>query len=161
MTIQQIATIDIPVTDIPRAVSWYEQILEMIVLHQSEEAAMLTFTHGEEPSFYLVKIKHEKRIYFMNSFTGVRHSMIGLFVKDLKNFHQNLSEHEVTIPDIQILADPDLVSLASKMLMAMSLASPILSPIKQKKKPACDRFLFCYFFIIALRAAFSNKNGNN
>ncbi|GAB1304218.1 VOC family protein [Bacillus altitudinis] len=51
MTIQQIATIEIPVTDIPRAVSWYEQILEMIVLHQSEEAAMLTFTHGEGPFF--------------------------------------------------------------------------------------------------------------
>jgi catechol 2,3-dioxygenase-like lactoylglutathione lyase family enzyme len=51
LTIQQIATIEIPVTDIPRAVSWYEQILEMIVLHQSEEAAMLTFTHGEGPYF--------------------------------------------------------------------------------------------------------------
>ncbi|MGD7062535.1 VOC family protein [Bacillus altitudinis] len=108
LTIQQIATIEIPVTDIPRAVSWYEQILEMIVLHQSEEAAMLTFTHGEGPSFYLVKTKHEKRIYFMNSFTGVRHSMVDLFVKDLKIFHQYLSEHEVTVSDIQILADPDL-----------------------------------------------------
>ncbi|MFB4386913.1 VOC family protein [Bacillus sp. BR_10] len=96
MTIQQITTIEIPVTNIPRAVSWYEQILEMIVLHQSEEAAMLTFTHGEGPSFYLVKTKHEKRIYFMNSFTGVRHSMIDLFVKDLKNFHQYLSEHHQT-----------------------------------------------------------------
>ncbi|MCY7712349.1 MULTISPECIES: hypothetical protein [Bacillus] len=34
--------------------------------------------------------------------------MIDLFVKDLKNFHQYLSEHEVTVSNIQILADTDL-----------------------------------------------------
>ncbi|MFP7282554.1 VOC family protein [Bacillus altitudinis] len=150
MTIQQIATIEIPVTDIPRSVSLYEQILEMIVLHQSEEAAMLTFTHGEGPSFYLVKTKQEKRIYFMNSFTGVRHSMIDLFVKDLKNFHQYLSEHEVTVSDIQILADPDLGGFSFEDVDGNVFASPILSPIKQKKKPACDRFLFFVIFSSSL-----------
>ncbi|MGX9290083.1 VOC family protein [Bacillus sp. A015] len=90
MYIQQIATIEIPVTNIRRAISWYEKLLDMTVIHHSEEAAMLTFTHGKGPSFYLVKTESEKRIYFMNSFTGVRHSMIDLFVKDLKKFHQYL-----------------------------------------------------------------------
>ena len=57
----------------------------MIVLHQSEEAAMLTFTHGEDLLLSRQNKTRETNLLY-ELFTGVRHSMIDLFVKDLKTF---------------------------------------------------------------------------
>ena len=97
--IKGIATVEIPVSSLDRSVVWYEEVLSMIAVYRDERTAMLRFRgHGPGvPTVYLVETEERRPLYFVNSYTGITHSIIDLLAPNLQTFRHFLQEKGVEV----------------------------------------------------------------
>ncbi|KMK76613.1 hypothetical protein AB990_09570 [Alkalihalobacillus pseudalcaliphilus] len=108
MIVPRVASIEIPVRDVAAAVEWYGQVLGMKPSFQEQGAAMLHFQNENQrdvPSFYLVKTEVEGNLSFLNTHTGIEHSVIDFYVEDLQRFHQELQQKGVQVEELNLRPD--------------------------------------------------------
>lgn len=85
----QLATIELPVTDLARAVSWYEKVLGCALSWSDESHALLRFRPGVD--LLLVRTDDPTRLSFRSSATGVHHGVVDFRTSDLEALHASLS----------------------------------------------------------------------
>lgn len=103
--IPRIATIEIPVTNIEQSVAWYGKFLGTKAAFQDEKSAMLHLQGGRRvgvPTLYLVQTEDPGRLFFINTHTGIIHSIIDFFIHDLEKFHSFLKQEGVKVTDLNI-----------------------------------------------------------
>ncbi|HEU5138700.1 MAG TPA: VOC family protein [Bacillales bacterium] len=103
--ISKIATVEIPVSDLDRSVKWYTEKLNLHLDFKGDQNAMLLFNKKGTPSIFLVETHEESRLSFLNSNTGVTHSVIDFYTEDLKGFYEYLKGQDVEVGSYN--ADPD------------------------------------------------------
>lgn len=111
--VPRIATIELPVSDLRRAVDWYG---EMLGAHPQGEwndawtAAMLHFQGGAGalgvPSIYLVKTADKRRLTFRNTRHGYMQSVVDLYTHDLQGYYRFLQERGADVNEIDWEAEP-------------------------------------------------------
>ncbi|MBW7475582.1 sigma-70 family RNA polymerase sigma factor [Paenibacillus oenotherae] len=111
--VPRIATIEIPVSDLRRAVQWYGEMLGAKLQGEWNgewTAAMLHFQGGSGaigvPSIYLVKTEDNRRLTFRNTRHGYIQSVIDLYTHDLKGYYRFLKEHGVDVNEIDWELEP-------------------------------------------------------
>lgn len=104
MTINKVATIEIPVTNIQRSVYWYKEILQLHLLHHDENfgTAMLSLTSKGAPTLYLVEVEEMSPLAFYNQRTGITHSIIDFYTNDLKSYHKYLLDQGVDADPLEV-----------------------------------------------------------
>ncbi|MFC5404325.1 sigma-70 family RNA polymerase sigma factor [Cohnella soli] len=114
----RVAGVEIPVTDLKKAVAWYTVTFGMKVLGEPEgdwEAAMLYLDGGERlgvPNFYLVETQDEQRLAFVNSYANVTHSVIDFYTANVEPMLTGLRTRKVKMNGASGFFDPDGNSLA-------------------------------------------------
>ena len=103
--ITKIATVEIPVSDLERSIQWYTEVLKLKLNYKGEKAAMLLFNTKGSPTIFLVETNEKRRLSFLNTNTGVTHSVIDFYTPDLKGFYEYLKERSVEVGPYN--ADPD------------------------------------------------------
>ncbi len=101
--VPRIATIEIPVSNIQQSIDWYNKILGIKAVHQDETAAMLHLQGGNligVPTIYLVQTNEVTRLAFKNSNSGVIHSIIDFYMRDLERFHFFLKQEGIKVTDL-------------------------------------------------------------
>jgi catechol 2,3-dioxygenase-like lactoylglutathione lyase family enzyme/predicted DNA-binding protein YlxM (UPF0122 family) len=111
--VPRIATIELPVSDLHRAVEWYGEMLGAKLQGEWSDdltAAMLHFQGGlgaiGVPSIYLVKTEDKRRLIFKNTRHGYIQSVIDLYTHDLKGCYRFLKEHGVDVNEIDWGREP-------------------------------------------------------
>ncbi|MDB5053710.1 MAG: polymerase sigma factor [Bacilli bacterium] len=116
--IWRVAGVEIPVSDLKKAVVWYAEIFGMKVLGELKddwEAAMLYLDGGERigvPNFYLVETADEQRLAFVNSNTNITHSVIDFYSSNVNLMLTDLRVRKVQLNGTSGFFDPDGNSLA-------------------------------------------------
>lgn len=114
----RVAGVEIPVADLKKAIAWYAETFGMKVLGEPEkdwEAAMLYLDGGERlgvRNFYLVKTEDDQRLAFVNTHTGVTHSVIDFYSANVKSILADLHVRGVRMNGASGFFDPDGNSLA-------------------------------------------------
>lgn len=98
--VPRITSIEIPVSNLKRAVNWYNQILGLTLLGEFQDSwkeAMMQFPGQVTgvPTIYLVQTDSNDRLGFYNTNRGYTQSIIDFHVPDLSAFHQQLQSHGV------------------------------------------------------------------
>ncbi|ERI09265.1 VOC family protein [Aneurinibacillus aneurinilyticus] len=107
-----ITSVEVPVSNLDKALSWYTEILQFQVMWRDEQSAFIALP-GEGTRLFLVQTNDEKRLEFTNTNTGVVHSVIDFYVENLPAFHAFLKQHGVEVTELQPKAmgfgfrDPD------------------------------------------------------
>ncbi|HET7656966.1 MAG TPA: VOC family protein [Bacillales bacterium] len=105
--ISKIATIEIPVSQLERSIKWYTEILDLNIHHHGEKNAMLGFKWPGSATLYLVETYEQERLSFLNTNTGVTHSVIDFYTSDLKGLYNYLKEQNVEVGTLNVNpADP-------------------------------------------------------
>ncbi|QMV42030.1 sigma-70 family RNA polymerase sigma factor [Cohnella cholangitidis] len=111
--VPRIATIEIPVSDLCRAVEWYGKMLG--AKPQGDwsgegTTAMLHFQGGSGaigvPSIYLVKTEDTQRLTFKNTRHGYVQSVIDLYTHDLRGYYDFLRERGVDVNEMDWEREP-------------------------------------------------------
>ncbi|MDT8977769.1 VOC family protein [Paenibacillus sp. chi10] len=116
--VPRIATIEIPVSDLRKAIAWYTETFGMKVLGEPDEdweAAMLYLDGGERlgvPNLYLVENQDEQRLAFTNTYTDVTHSVIDFYSANVEEMLIGLRSRIVMMNGVSGFFDPDGNSLA-------------------------------------------------
>lgn len=98
--IQQVATLEIPVSNIRKAVQWYETFIGTIVLHESQNDAMLRLpgeVASSAPTLYLLETASGDSLSFSNTSNGVSHGIIDFYVPQLAEYHSYLQKNGVSV----------------------------------------------------------------
>ena len=95
--ITKVATVEIPVSNLERSVKWYTDVLKLELHFKGEKEAMLLFQTKGAATIYLVETKDEHRLAFLNSNTGITHSVIDFYTSDLKGFYEYLQKQHVEV----------------------------------------------------------------
>ncbi|MCU9612595.1 sigma-70 family RNA polymerase sigma factor [Caldibacillus lycopersici] len=101
--VPRIATIEIPVTNLPKSIAWYSKLLGLKAVYQDENSCMLHLQGSSRigvPTIYLVKTEDERRLLFKNTFTGIIHSVIDFYIDDLERFHHYLQQEGVKVTNL-------------------------------------------------------------
>jgi RNA polymerase sigma factor (sigma-70 family) len=104
--VPRIVTIELPVSNLIKAISWYKNILGTEVVHESINTAMLRLQGGNRvgvPALYLVQTDDIQRVSFFNTNTNITHSVVDFFVPDLERFHLFLKDQEVEVTCINYI----------------------------------------------------------
>ena len=96
--IERIATVELPVSDLDRAVNWYQQMLGLRCTWRDDGAAMLSF--GVGTGVFLVKTEDPRRIAFTCTGTGVRHSVVDFLTRNLVGFHRALRDAGADVDEL-------------------------------------------------------------
>ncbi|XID91504.1 sigma-70 family RNA polymerase sigma factor [Paenibacillaceae bacterium WGS1546] len=111
--VPRIATIEIPVSDIGKAVRWYGEMLGAKPYGEWNDewtTAMLHFQGGAGaigvPSIYLVETEDSRRLTFKNTRHGYIQSVIDLYTHDLRGFYDFLKARGVDVNDIDWQREP-------------------------------------------------------
>ncbi|MGG4036506.1 VOC family protein [Paenibacillus cisolokensis] len=111
--VPRIATIEIPVSDLRRAINWYGEMLGAKLQEEWNDkwtSAMLHFQGGSGavgvPSIYLVKTEDRRRLTFKNTRYGYMQSVIDLYTHDLKGYYRFLKERGVDVNEIDWEREP-------------------------------------------------------
>ncbi len=116
--ISRIASIEIPVANLKQAVNWYSRILGLKLfgdIRNEAETAMMYLSGGDRigvPCVYLVQNDDPQRIVFVNTKTGITHSVFDFYVRDVGSFLEGLRAGGVAINGASGFFDPDGNSLA-------------------------------------------------
>ena len=112
--VPRIATIELPVSDLRRAVDWYGEMLGAKLQGEWNDdwtAAMLHFQGGSGaigvPSIYLVKTDDKRRLTFKNTRHGYVQSVIDLYTHDLRGYYHYLEQHGVDLNEVDWEQEPD------------------------------------------------------
>jgi len=114
----RVAGIEIPVSDLKKAIAWYTETFGMKVLGEPDgdwEAAMLYLDGGERlgvPNLYLVENQDEQRLAFTNTYTNVTHSVIDFYSANVSEMLLGLRNRDVVMNGASGFFDPDGNSLA-------------------------------------------------
>ncbi|WP_088007720.1 sigma-70 family RNA polymerase sigma factor [Indiicoccus explosivorum] len=103
--VPRIATIEIPVSDVKQSVEWYSQVLGLKAVYQDDHSAMLHLQGGSRigvPTLYLVETEAPTRLRFVNSHTGITHSVVDFYIGDLEKFHGFLKSQGVKVTDLNL-----------------------------------------------------------
>lgn len=100
--VTRISSIEIPVSDLEKAVEWYKTMLGLSVTHQDEGTAMLSFDAVGVPGLFLVQTDSRDRLTLLNSNTHEEHSVIDFYTCDLEGCHHFLKEHGVRVGPIRV-----------------------------------------------------------
>lgn len=100
--ITHIATIEIPVSDLEQAISFYVDILGVEVQFKGENTAMLTFKASGIPSIFLVETEASDRLSFSNSHNNVVHSVIDFYTPNLIELYDWLKEKKVEVGSLNM-----------------------------------------------------------
>lgn len=103
--ISKIATVEVPVSNLNHSIKWYTEKLNLHLDFKGDQNAMLLFNKKGTPSIFLVETHEESRLSFLNSNTGVTHSVIDFYTEDLKGFYEYLKGQDVEVGSYN--ADPD------------------------------------------------------
>ncbi|UFT98523.1 sigma-70 family RNA polymerase sigma factor [Radiobacillus kanasensis] len=104
--VPRIATIEIPVSQLQKAIDWYNKILGTKVGYQDSNTAMIYLQGGQRigvPTIYLVETESKERLTFINTKNNIAHSVIDFYVEDLDRFHQFLKHDGVEVTDINLI----------------------------------------------------------
>ncbi|WP_159882049.1 sigma-70 family RNA polymerase sigma factor [Paenibacillus puerhi] len=111
--VPRIATIEIPVSDLRRAVDWYSSMLgakPQGPWNDEGTSAMLHFQGGSGaigvPSIYLVQTEDTRRLTFTNTQYGYIQSIIDLYTPDLKGYYHFLKDQGVDVNEIDWEREP-------------------------------------------------------
>lgn len=85
----QLSTIELPISDLARSVSWYQRALGCHLKWSDEDHALLGFSTGLD--FLLVRTAADDRLSFRSSVTGVRHGVVDFRTSDLEDLHAHLA----------------------------------------------------------------------
>ncbi|MDQ0062613.1 VOC family protein [Paenibacillus harenae] len=113
--VPRIASIEIPVSNLKRAVDWYCQFLGLELLGEYEQSwkeAMMQFPGhvAGVPTIYLVKTESDDRLGFYNTNRGYTQSIIDFYVPDLSAFHRKLASHGVKTNREHVVLNPGEIS---------------------------------------------------
>lgn len=97
-----ISSVEIPVSNLDVSVEWYTKHLGLAVQHRGDSFAMLTFDTVGVPGVYLCKTESGERLTFINTYTGVIHSVIDFYTADLEGFYNYLVEQGVETGPLNI-----------------------------------------------------------
>ncbi|RIW29876.1 VOC family protein [Bacillus salacetis] len=89
--ITHVATIEIPVSSLDKAIPFYKEVIGVEVEFKGERNAMLTFRKKGVPTIFMVETEEIDRISFRNTNNDVEHSIIDFYTADLKGFHEWLN----------------------------------------------------------------------
>lgn len=84
----KLATIELPVRDLARAVSWYQRALGCHLKWSDESHALLGASSGVD--FLLVCTSEAGQLSFRSSVTGVHHGVVDFRTSDLEALHAHL-----------------------------------------------------------------------
>jgi catechol 2,3-dioxygenase-like lactoylglutathione lyase family enzyme len=104
--IPRIASIEIPVSNMDKAIAWYEEIIGAKAGFRDTEqgTAMLHLNNGAGavgvPSLYLVETDDTTRLSFFNTLYGYEQSIIDFYTTDLAKFYTFLKENNIAVPEI-------------------------------------------------------------
>ncbi|WP_157685547.1 VOC family protein [Paenibacillus donghaensis] len=104
-----ITTLEIPVSDLKRSLLWYEKYLGTEIVDEAPDAALIRLpgTTANSPLIYLVRTESADKLTFVNSFTGVTHSVIDFYVPDLEGFHIYLADNEIPVTTLNLIPGRD------------------------------------------------------
>ena len=107
MHISKVATLEIPVTNLQRSVYWYTEVLQLSLVHHDEDhgTAVLSLMTSGSPTLYLVEVEEMAPISFYNKRTGVTHSMIDFYTKNLHEYHSYLTDQGVKVDALETEAE--------------------------------------------------------
>lgn len=100
--VTKIATIEIPVTNLKRAIEFYREVLSLEASYVGEKDAMLAFKERSMPKIYLVETKSNERLSFKNTHTGTNHSVIDFYTSSLEEFYHSLKERKIEVGTLNI-----------------------------------------------------------
>lgn len=103
--ISHIATVEIPVSNLPSSISFYQEILGVHIHFQGERNAMLTFNQQGVPTIFLVETESTEKLSFQNSYTEVVHSILDFYTNDLEGFYHWLKEKEIEVGPYNVNPD--------------------------------------------------------
>lgn len=106
--IPHIATVEIPVSNLAQSIDFYTEILGVTVIFKGETQAMLSFEAKGVPTLFLVQTENQQRLSFVNSFTGVEHTIIDFYTENLAEFRQWLMERKVEVGSLNVNAENGL-----------------------------------------------------
>jgi catechol 2,3-dioxygenase-like lactoylglutathione lyase family enzyme len=103
--ISHVATLEIPVSSLDRAIPFYQEVLGVEVHFKGERNAMLTFNRQGVPTIFLVETEAVGGASFRNSNNDIEHSVIDFYTHDLKSFHSWLKERNIETGPLNIHPD--------------------------------------------------------
>lgn len=99
-----ISSVEIPVSDLERAIHWYEQALGYSCTWSDRHHAMLAHEDSvPSAKIFLVATDDPVRIAFRSTHTHVMHSVIDFETDDLESAHAHLAS---LIPDLEPIPQP-------------------------------------------------------
>jgi predicted enzyme related to lactoylglutathione lyase len=99
-----ISSIEIPVSNLERAILWYEQALAFSCEWSDSHHAMLVHkTNSRSPRVLLVETNDPTRLKFNSTNTNLIHSVIDFETEKLEEAHAHLS---ACIPDLEPIPTP-------------------------------------------------------
>lgn len=100
--ITRISSIEIPVSNLERSVEWYTRVLGVEVQHQDEKTVMLTFNAVGVPGLFLCETGSNERLRFVNTNSGVIHSVVDFYTDDLERCRNDLIEQGVKVGQLNM-----------------------------------------------------------
>jgi catechol 2,3-dioxygenase-like lactoylglutathione lyase family enzyme len=116
--ISRIASIEIPVSNLRKAVDWYSRVLGLKPFggNRDEQGTLMMYLSGGDrigvPGVYLVENDGPERISFVNTNTGITHSVFDFYVRNVGSFLETLKASGIAINGASGFFDPDGNSLA-------------------------------------------------
>jgi catechol 2,3-dioxygenase-like lactoylglutathione lyase family enzyme len=103
--ISHVATLEIPVSSLEKAIPFYTEVLGVEVEFKGEKNAMLSFNRKGVPTIFLVETEESGGLSFKNSNNEVEHTVIDFYTHDLKGFHNWLKERNIEVGSLNIHPD--------------------------------------------------------
>jgi hypothetical protein len=104
-----IATVEVPVADLGRALAWYQSTLGLACTWSDEHHAMLggaTAAGNENQSavanILLVETSDPSRLGFCNTANGLQHSVLDFRTPDLEGLHRHLLLQGTRVDDLKL-----------------------------------------------------------
>lgn len=87
-----LSSVEVPVSDLERAIRWYEQALGYLCTWSDQNHAMLENKgNASSTRILLVKTNDTLRLVFRSTNTGIKHSAIDFETDDLEKTHAHLA----------------------------------------------------------------------
>lgn len=99
-----LGSVEIPVSDLKRAIRWYGQALGYACTWSDEHHAMLVHEHqAASTKIFLVATDDERRLEFRSTHTGLVHGAIDFQTDDLEQTHAQLTGF---VPGLGAIPEP-------------------------------------------------------
>jgi catechol-2,3-dioxygenase len=99
-----LSSVEIPVSDLKRAIGWYEQALGYSCTWADQHHAMLVNeNNASSTKIFLVETNDALRLEFRSTHTGIMHSAIDFETDDLEKAHAHLASF---VPGLEAIPQP-------------------------------------------------------